>query len=443
MNKQIHLILVLLVLMALPFTPVSAQEPVEQAPYTPSPENEKSRAVFNNHRLGVFIHFGIYSMLADGEWVMEQQGINRDEYSHLAGGFYPSGFNAAEWVSTIKQSGAKYICLTARHHDGFPIFDTKYSEYDVVDATPFKRDIIKEIAEECQKQGLALHFYYSLLDWYREDYPLGKSGTKNGRVMKEDWDSYYQFMRNQVTELLTNYGPIGAIWFDGWWDQRHHKDFDWQLPELYDMIHDIQPGCLIANNHHQIPYPGEDIQTFEHHVPGENLDFYSAPGISSVPLETTTNMNKSWGYSINSKDYRSAEFLIQFLIKSAGANANFLVNIGPRPDGRFPIEGEERLKRMGEWLEAYGETIYGTTGGIVPPQDWGVTTQKGNTLYTHVLSAKNRYIFLPLSDGEIAQARTFKGSKPIAFTQTKQGVILDLKDAPEILDFVIELTLKP
>ncbi len=374
---------------------------------------------------------------------MENQGINRDEYSYLAGGFYPSHFSASEWIATIKEAGAKYLCITARHHDGFSIFDTDYSEYNIVDATPFKRDIIKEIAEECQKQGIALHFYYSLLDWHREDYPLGRSGTKNGRTMKEDWDNYYQFMKNQVTELLTNYGPIGAIWFDGYWDHRHNKDFDWQLPELYEMIHEIQPGCLIANNHHQIPFPGEDIQTFEHHLPGENLDFYSAPGISNVPLEVTTNMNKSWGYSINAKEYKSSKDLIHFLIKSAGVNANFLINIGPRPDGRFPTEGEERLKSMGEWLKDYGETIYNTTGGVVTPQPWGVTTQKGNTLFVHVLSANNRYIYLPLTNREVIKAKTFIDNTNLHFTQIKEGVILDLKKIPDVIDYVVELTLKP
>ena len=162
------------------------------------------------------------------------------------------------------------------------MFDTAESDYDIVDATPFKRDILKELAEECQKQGISLHFYYSHLDWTRPDYPKGRTGRTTGRPEgKEDWNSYYGFMNRQLKELLTNYGPIRAIWFDGWWD--HDEDatpFDWQLEEQYRMIHDIQPGCLVGNNHHQTPFPGEDIQIFERDLPGENTAGLSGQEIS-------------------------------------------------------------------------------------------------------------------------------------------------------------------
>ena len=198
--------------------------------YTPTPENLQARKEFQDNKFGIFLHWGIYSMTAQGEWYMNNRNIHRDEYAKLASGFYPSEFDAAEWVSQIKASGAKYITITSRHHDSFSMFDTKESDYDIVDATPFKRDIIKELAEECQKQGIKLHFYYSHLDWKREDYPIGGTGKGTGRPKgKENWNTYYQFMNNQLTELLTNYGPIGAIWFDGVWD--HPTTFDWQLEE--------------------------------------------------------------------------------------------------------------------------------------------------------------------------------------------------------------------
>ena len=176
------------------------------------------------------------------------------------------------------------------------MFHTKYSDYNIVDATPFKRDIVKELADECHKQGVRLHFYYSHIDWYREDAPWGRTGRGTGRPNpKGDWKSYYTFMNNQLTELLTNYGPIGAIWFDGWWDQDANPDFDWQLPEQYALIHGLQPACLVGNNHHQMPFPGEDIQIFERDLPGENSAGLSGQDVSRLPLETCETMNGMWG----------------------------------------------------------------------------------------------------------------------------------------------------
>ena len=183
--------------------------------YQPTPENLESRKEFQDDKFGIFLHWGLYSMLATGEWTMTNKDLNYKEYAKLAGGFYPSHFDAAKWVAAIKASGAKYICFTTRHHEGFSMFKTKYSDYNIVDATPFHRDILKELADECHKQGIRLHFYYSHIDWYREDAVWGRTGRGTGRPNpKGNWKSYYQFMNNQLTELLTNYGKIGAIWLD-------------------------------------------------------------------------------------------------------------------------------------------------------------------------------------------------------------------------------------
>ncbi|MEG2790972.1 MAG: alpha-L-fucosidase, partial [Odoribacter sp.] len=252
-----------------------------QQPYVPSVESVQARKEFQDNKFGIFLHWGIYSMLAQGEWVMTNQNLNRDEYRKLASGFYPSQFSAAKWVEAIKASGAKYICITTRHHDGFSMFDSKYSDYNIVKATPFQRDILKELADECHKQGIRLHLYYSHLDWYRDDYyPIGRTGRGTGRTTHGEWKDYYKFMNNQITELLTNYGPIGAMWFDGWWDQDENPSFDWQLPEQYAMIHRLQPSCLVGNNHHQVPFAGEDIQIFERDLPGENTAGLSGQDVS-------------------------------------------------------------------------------------------------------------------------------------------------------------------
>lgn len=416
---------------------------IAQPGYTPTKENLEARKEFQDNKFGIFLHFGLYSMLADGEWIMTNKDLNYKEYAKLAGGFYPSNFNAAEWVSAIKASGAKYICITTRHHDGFSLFNSKYTDYNIVKATPFKRDIIKELAEECRKQGINLHFYYSLLDWYRDDYyPLGRTGRGTGRTTHGEWKTYYQFMNNQLTELLTNYGKIGAIWFDGWWDHDQDPDFDWQFPGMYENIHKLQPACLIGNNHHITPFAGEDIQIFERDLPGENTAGLSGQDISHLPLETCNTMNGMWGYKITDQDYKSPKTLIHYLVRAAGMNANLLMNIGPQPDGALPAVSVERLKEMGDWMKVYSETIYGTRGGLVAPRDWGVTTQKDNKLYVHILELQDKGLFLPITDKKVQKAVLFKDKTPVRFTQDKQGVLLKLAEVPTDIDYVVELELK-
>ncbi|SFG03314.1 alpha-L-fucosidase [Prevotella sp. KH2C16] len=414
------------------------------AQYQPSADNLQARREFQDNKFGIFLHWGIYSMLGDGEWVQENKKLNYEEYTHLAAGFYPSKFDAEEWVKAFKEAGARYITITSRHHDGFSMFKTAASGYNIVDATPFRRDVLKELAAACEKYGIRLQFYYSHLDWHRLDYPLGGSGSKLGRPTdKQDYDSYFRFMNEQLTELLTNYGKVGAIWFDGWWDHKMHKDFDWRLDEQYALIHRLQPGCLIGNNHHQAPKPGEDIQMFEQDLPGQNTAGFSGGSvIGQLPLETCMTMNRTWGYSITDKQYKSAETLIRKLVSSAGHNANYLLNIGPRPDGMLPAEALARLKAIGTWLKANGETIYGTRGGLVAPRDWGVTTQKGSTLYVHILNYQDKSLFLPITTKRVAKARMFSGKAPVRVQHVAGGVLLGLPSAPKGVDTIVELTLK-
>ena len=409
--------------------------------YIPTSENLQARKEFQDNKFGVFLHWGIYSMTAQGEWYMNNRNIHCDEYAKLASGFYPSKFDAAQWVSQIKASGAKYITITSRHHDSFSMFDTKESDFDIIDATPFKRDVIKELAEECQKQGIKLHLYYSHLDWKREDYPVGGTGKGTGRPQgKENWETYYQFMNNQLTELLTNYGPIGAIWFDGVWD--HPESFDWQLEEQYALIHKLQPSCLIGNNHHRTPYAGEDFQMFERDLPGENkAGFSEGQEVSALPLETCETMNKTWGYNIEDQHYKPTKTLIQLLVRAAGKNANLLMNIGPQPNGELPAIAVQRMKEMGEWMATYGETIYGTRGGDVAPHPWGVSTRKGNRLFIHILDHPDASLYIPLKV-KVKKATQFVDGTSIAFQQDKDGVLLKLPKVPTETDYVVELTLK-
>ncbi len=406
--------------------------------YIPSPEVLESRRQFADDRFGIFLHWGIYSMFGQGEWYLNY-GPDAKEYSKAAKGFYPAEFNAKEWVSAIKDAGAKYICFTSRHHDGFSMFDTAQSDYDIMDATPFRRDILKELADECQKQGIALHLYYSHIDWTRDDYPQGRTGHDTGRdPSKADWDSYYGFMNRQLTELLTNYGPIRAIWFDGWWD--HDCDsipFDWQLPAQYEMIHRLQPSCMVANNHHQTPFPGEDIQIFERDLPGENTAGLSGQEVSRLPLETCNTMNGMWGYKIKDQNYKDTKTLIQYLVKAAGMGANLLLNIGPQPSGELPATALSRLKEMGEWLQANGETIYATEAGPFPAQSWGTSTKKGDRLFLHVMTPETDAIVIP-ENVKIKKAKEFISGKPLKTAKAGRHDVVLLPELPDSRDFIIE-----
>lgn len=412
-----------------------------QQGYTPTEENLRSRQEFADSKFGIFIHWGIYSMFAQGEWYLQNATIDKNEYAKAADAFYPHRFNAREWVSAIKDAGARYICFTTRHHDSFSMWDTEESEYNIVDATPFGRDVLRELADECHAQGIRLHFYYSHLDWMRDEYPMGRTGSRIiGRdSTKVNWPEYYGFMNRQLRELLTNYGEIGAIWFDGWWD--HDEDsipFDWQLQEQYAMIHQLQPACLVGNNHHQVPFEGEDIQIFERDLPGENTAGLSGQDISRLPLETCQTMNGMWGYKLVDQEYKSTETLIQYLVSAAGKGANLLMNIGPQPNGELPATALLRLQEIGEWTREFGETIYGTTAGDIPVQPWGVTTRKGNRLFVHIMDFDGTELELPL-ECRVKKAFTFADKTPVRFKRTSNGIKLMFDEAPSGVDYIVEL----
>ena len=421
--------------------------------YVPAEENIAAREQFSCDRFGIFIHWGIYSMLGNGEWVLQNDKLTQDEYSRLAAGFYPSRFDAEEWVKLFKSAGAGYITITSRHHDGFSMFGSKASDYNIVDATPFGRDVIKELAEACGKEKMRLHFYYSHVDWGRNDsWPLGRTGHNTGRPEGSDgdWQHYLNFMDAQLTELLTNYGPIGAIWFDGTWDKgsapRDELAEIWGLRHQYDLIHKLQPACLVGNNHHLPTFEGEDIQIFEKDLPGQNEAGFSANSeISQLPLETCQTMNDSWGYNVHDNNYKSADYLIQYLVRTAGKDANLLLNVGPRPDGTIPEPAVERLLAMGKWLGDYGASIYETRGGYIPEQEWGVTTQKGNTLFVHVLQPGTATVDIEVPAGNKLQSAAKFFGGPVSYTTRKVDgktiATITVPDGPAV-DNILKLTFR-
>ena len=350
--------------------------------YTPSAEVMEARRAFQDDKFGVFIHWGIYSMLAEGECIMHEKGIPYSEYSQLAGGFYPSRFSAEEWVGSIKAAGAKYITITSRHVDG-----------------------------------------------------------------------YLDFICAQLTELLTGYGPVGCIWLDCDWDhiakpapgEDVKVDFDWHYDRIYSLIHSLQPGCMIGNNHHRVSIPGEDIQIFERDVPGENAAGFSRTSFVNreLPLETCQTMNRSWGYNITDTEFKSADELVRLLVRTAGRNANLLLNVGPQPDGRIPAASLERFEEIGEWLQTYGETIYGTRATMLKPQAWGVLTHKAGKVYVHVLDApEDGVITLPFGL-KPRSVRQFGTEKPVAFKKAKDSFTVAVpEDADCTRDYIVEIELK-
>lgn len=406
--------------------------------YTPSEEVKRSQEEFAADRFGIFLHWGIYSMYAQGEWYLNY-GPLADEYAKAARGFYPADFDADKWVKAIKASGAKYICFTTRHHDGFSMWHTRQSDYNIVDGTPFGRDILKELSEACQANDIKLHLYYSHLDWTRTDYPQGRTGHTTGRDSTlADWPAYYDFMNRQLTELLTDYGPVRAIWFDGWWD--HDSDpvpFDWQLGPQYEMIHRLQPSCMVGNNHHQDPFEGEDIQIFERDVPGENTAGYSTQGISRLPLETCQTMNGMWGYKLRDTNYKDTPTLIRYLVKTAGQGANLLLNIGPQANGELPAAALDRLAGMGEWLGRYGSTIYGTTGSRLPKVEWGTSTHKGDITYLHVTDSEIAEVAIPWQ-GKVKSVKPFDGAGKPVYKQKGDSLMISLPPR-DCVDYILEI----
>lgn len=398
-----------------------------QAPYAPTAENVAARTRFQQARFGMFIHWGIYSLLQDGEWVMNNRGITVAEYETLAPQFNPVKFDAAEWVRLAKDAGMKYVTITSKHHDGFAMFDSKVSDWDIVDRTPYKRDVLKALAAEARAQGVTLFFYHSQLDWHHPDYwPRGQTGQRTGRPEQGDWYRYLDYMDAQLRELLTNYGPIGGIWFDGMWDR---YDADWRLERTYRMIHELQPAALIGSNHHRLPYPGEDFQMFEKDLPGQNTFGYNTTEVGGLPLETCETTNDSWGYRLTDRNLKSRDDLIRLLVNAAGRDANLLLNVGPMPTGEIPPAVATRLREVGAWLADYGEAIYGTRGGPIAPRPWGVTTQTGDRVYVHVLHWDDRDLTLPPTPGRVRAARMLVGGATVPVRSTPTGVTLTLPPA--------------
>ncbi|MBI5021570.1 MAG: alpha-L-fucosidase [Ignavibacteriales bacterium] len=363
-------------------------------PETKSEYNARM-AWWKEARFGLFIHWGLYSVPAGewkgkteyGEWIRTSAQIPLEEYDKFVGQFNPVKFNADEWVRLAKDAGMKYITITTKHHDGFCLFDSKYTDFDIM-STPFKRDIMKELSDACRKEGIKVCWYHSIMDWHHPDYLPRRDWEKIRSTEGADYDRYVRYVKNQLQELTTNYGNIGVLWFDGEWEGTWTRE---RGRDLYNYVRELQPNIIINNR------VGAGRSGMEGFSEGEESagDFGTPEqqipptGLPDVNWETCMTMNDHWGYNSHDENWKSVKDLVQKIADIASKGGNFLLNVGPTSEGLFPQASTDRLKEIGRWMKINGEAIYGTEASPFKNLTGARCTQKsidrGTRLYMHIL----------------------------------------------------------
>ncbi|MGI6315852.1 MAG: alpha-L-fucosidase [Christensenellales bacterium] len=354
---------------------------------------------FISARFGMFIHWGLYAIPARGEWVRSVEKISNEDYQPYFNAFNPSDFNPKAWASAAKAAGMQYAVMTAKHHDGFCLFDSKYTDYKSVN-TPCGKDLVKEYVEAFREAGLKVGLYYSLLDWHHPDYPHYGDAHHPMRDnpaysnKDRDFSRYISYFHNQVKELMTGYGKIDIVWFDFSYGDMAGET--WQATKLVNMVRELQPGILIDN---RLEGSGDGVTkgTLLQAKPSVFAGDFAGPeqilppkGIYNelgdpVPWEACITMNNNWGYATLDKDFKPAKLLIRKLVECVSKGGNMLLNVGPDANGRIPEESLTILQEIGQWMSRNGESVYGCGPAGLPKPDWGWYTRKGNTLYAHIL----------------------------------------------------------
>ena len=383
------------------FIPTNAQDIVKET----KEERDKRMEWWRDARFGLFIHWGLYAIPAGewngktnyAEWIRNQAEIPIDEYDKFVGQFNPVKFDADKWVSTAKNAGMKYIVITSKHHDGFCLFDSKFTDYDVM-STPFKRDILNDLSEACKKEGIELCFYYSIMDWHHPDYLPGRD-WENRSSEGADFDGYIQHMKNQLNELVTNYGDVGVLWFDGEWENTWSEE---RGIDLYNYVRSLQPDIIVNNrvdpNRGGLEgFAPEGVTMGDFGTPEQQIPSTGLPGID---WESCMTMNDHWGYNKNDKNFKSTKDILQMLADIASKGGNYLLNVGPTSEGIFPAESVEILSEVGSWMKVNGESIYGTSSSLFNSLEWGRCTQKkigeNTRLYLHVFNwSQNGRLVIP------------------------------------------------
>ena len=454
---SLSLIIVITVLSILAI-PACAQITAKSALADTIEQRDERMQWWREARLGMFIHWGVYSIPAGtykdkqisgiGEWIMENGDIPVAEYEKYAKQFNPVKFNAGQWVQIAKNAGMKYIVITSKHHDGFCLWDSKVSKYDIMDTATFKRDILKELSVACKKHGIRLCFYHSIMDWHHPDaqapfYPSYNDGSRTNPNFSRYVKTY---LKPQLKELITNYGPLGVMWFDGEWIK------DWTEPQgidLYNYIRSLQPDIIINNRvgkgrksmqgMTKEGYFAGDFGTPEQEIP--------PTGLPGVDWETCMTMNDTWGFKSYDNNWKSKEDLLRKLVDIASKGGNFLLNVGPTSEGLIPQASVERLAAMGEWMTRNSESIYGTTASPFEKLPWGRCTAKPGKLYLHVFDwPKNGELKVPMprSDVQMAYLFTHKDRAELLLDSDEGGnlVVTVPRKVPDVIDTVVLLEME-
>jgi len=394
-------------------------------------------------RFGMFIHWGPISLKGTEIGWSRGKQVTAEEYDNLYKSFTAEKFSAKDWVSIAKNAGMKYIVLTAKHHDGFCLWNTETTDYNIMN-TPFGRDVVKELSEECKKQGIAFCTYYSILDWYQPDYndfnAQGGAGYKLPEDEKPDMARYMNYLHTHLKELIQNYGPLGIMWFDGEWEEPWTHEMGL---ELYDYVRGLQEDIIINNRVDKGRKGMEGVTLSDQHYAGD----YDTPEQevgkfqTDRPWESCITIAQQWAWKPNDK-LKTFDECIRILVETAGGDGNLLLNVGPMPSGEIEARQVDRLNEIGQWLETNGESIYGTRGGPFKPESWGVSTSKGNKIYLHILNINGKNLVLSLLNKKVLKCSLLNG-EDIDFSQSREGISLSLaKLNKKIVDNIIVLELE-
>jgi alpha-L-fucosidase len=396
-------------------------------------------AKWRDLRFGMFIHWGPVSLKGTEIGWSRARQVPKEEYDNLYTKFNPTLFNADEWVRVAKDAGMKYMVITSKHHDGFCIWPTKHTDYHIGNS-PFKRDILRELADACRKHGIRFGTYYSVCDWHHPDYPLDSPGGR-GKKTGHNMPRYYEFVKNQTRELIENYGPLVTMWFDGEWEKPWTREMG---NGLYAFLKKLQPDLTI-NNRVSKGRHGMAGVTKDAHL---NAGDYDTPeqrvgGFNRArPWETCMTICRQWAWKPNDRMKSLAECL-QTLLRTVGGDGNLLFNVGPMPDGRIEPRQVERLKEMGAWLKKHGEGVYGSRGGPFKPGRWGASTCRKDRIYIYLMTWPGEDPFrLPAIPAKVLSHKTKTGGQA-AVEQTDEGITISLPAADrDAIATVIELTVE-
>ncbi len=388
-------------------------------------------------RFGMFIHWGPVSLKGTEIGWSRGRQVPTEEYDQLCRQFNPTKFDAEEWVKVAKDAGMKYLVITSKHHDGFCLWPSEYTDYHIGN-TPFKRDVLEELSEACKENDIRFCTYHSICDWYHPDYPLGSPGG-SAEKQTHNMARYYRYLKNQTKEIVDNYGPLGIMWFDGEWEKPWTREYG---NELYDYLMKIQP-TLIINNRVSKGRHGMAGTTKQSHL---NSGDYDTPeqrigGFNRErPWETCMTICRQWAWKPDDQ-MKSAGQCIQTLLRTVGGDGNLLFNVGPMPDGRIEPRQVERLKEMGAWLGKYGDGVYATRGGPFKPGKWGASTCRDDRVYLYVMNWRSDgKLVLPGIARKITSCRSLDGGQ-VSVEQSEDSIEIHLpsSDHDEIAT-VVELT---